>query len=126
MIGKFQTFQNHLFNQLTQNQDNITSWELRVSRKGQKFVQETKGLKMQVKVHTGVYGSKSGDDSPRKVKGPKCASESRKVLQVQAKVYTNSGKFKRQCSKVVSSFLSQSYYTLVSLQILNIQYYPLG
>jgi hypothetical protein len=54
MIGKFQTFQNHLFNQLIQNQDNITSWELRVLRKGRKFVQETKGLKMQAKVHMRV------------------------------------------------------------------------
>jgi len=44
MIGEFQIFQNHLLNQLIQNQDNITPWELRVSRVGREFVQETKGL----------------------------------------------------------------------------------
>jgi len=32
----------------------------------------------------------------------------------------------RQCSRVVSSFFSQSCYTLLSLKILNIQFCPLG
>jgi hypothetical protein len=31
MISEFQTFQNHLLNQLIQNQDIITSWESRAS-----------------------------------------------------------------------------------------------
>jgi hypothetical protein len=34
MIGKFQTFQNHLPNQLTQNQNIITPRESKVSRVG--------------------------------------------------------------------------------------------
>jgi hypothetical protein len=45
MIGKFQTFQNHLPSQLTQNQDSITQQELKVSKMGRKFMKETKGLK---------------------------------------------------------------------------------
>jgi len=34
MIGKFQTFQNHFPNQLTPNQDIITSWESKISKEG--------------------------------------------------------------------------------------------
>jgi hypothetical protein len=45
MIGKFQTFQNHLLNQLTQNQNIITPRELKVSRMGWESMQEWKGFK---------------------------------------------------------------------------------
>jgi hypothetical protein len=44
MIGKFQTFQNHLPNQLTQNQDIITPRELMVLRVGWEFTREPKSL----------------------------------------------------------------------------------
>jgi exonuclease III len=45
MIGKFQTFQNHLPNQLTQKQDIITLQESRVSRMGWELMRESKGFK---------------------------------------------------------------------------------
>ncbi len=61
-----------------------------------------------------------------KVQGPKRVGESQKVPQVQVGVHANFGKFKRQCSIIVNYFLSQSCYTLLSLQILSIQSYPLG
>jgi hypothetical protein len=61
-----------------------------------------------------------------RVKGPGRGGKNWRVPQVQTKVCANFVKFKRQCFRVVSSFLFQSCYTLLSLQILSIQSCPLG
>jgi hypothetical protein len=44
MVGKFQTFQNHLPNQLTQNQYIITPWESKVLRMGWESTWESNSL----------------------------------------------------------------------------------
>jgi len=63
MIGKFQTFQNHLPNQLTQNQDIITLQELKVLKVGWNLQENLKVSKVQAGIYVGVQGPGSGGES---------------------------------------------------------------